>query len=74
MQKLSAWAPSSTWERETGVIADRDLGGRYWKLLACDEVRNLILQKTLKGDVFGTGVIFRMALGDGDLKVDLDMT
>ena len=36
------------------MIADGDLDGRYWELPVCDEVRNLGLQVTPEGDVYGT--------------------
>jgi len=56
------------------MIACGDLNGRYSKLLVCDEVENLRLQMTPESDVFRTRGSFRMALGDGDSKVDLVMT
>ena len=56
---------SSTWEKGSDAIASEDLGGHYWGLLACGEVKNLGLQVTPEGDIFETRGNTGMALDGG---------
>ena len=40
--RMQGRCTSSMWEIGTGMIVGGDLGGHYWKLLVCGEVKNLI--------------------------------
>lgn len=73
MQELSALNARALHVFNVGEENWRDCRQRSrWSFLVCNEVENFGLQMTPEGDVFGIRGSSGMALGGGDLNVDLD--